>query len=156
WDDEDEDDEDDIYGAAYDDVIYRDSARDGNVGDTLDSGGDPASTEFEQLHRRLEPRLRFINTLAQLWQQASLVIATHTHTLAADAPPDPALEERRSVIRGWILQVRRFQQDLQRLLSSLWRYEIGAPVGDVDANLEYDAELQTKFDLMHAVIAVQT
>ena len=52
-----------LFEAAYEGVVYRDSTRDGREGDTLDSGSTPQTAEVEALTRFFDPRLRFINTL---------------------------------------------------------------------------------------------
>lgn len=152
----DEDDEEDfLFQAAYDDVVYRDSAFDGNVGDTLDTGQSLGDSEFESISRQLEPRLKFLVTLAQLWQ-----IAVTATCGPRDGQPEDVgdvseaeLEERRDVLESWQRRVAQLQTDLGQLLNSVWERQIAAPSGDHDSNVEYDMQLQTKFYLLHTIIA---
>ncbi|MEX1232135.1 MAG: hypothetical protein WEB58_17960 [Planctomycetaceae bacterium] len=71
FDDEDDDGDDDLFEAAYDDIVFRDSAEDGVNESIMDSGERMSLTEIEVLQDRLEPRLRFLHTLTLLWQMAA-------------------------------------------------------------------------------------
>ena len=145
-DDDDEDDDDaDIFGAAYDGVTYTDSADDGVQGETLDSGLYPGNTEFEILNRQLEPRLRFLMTVGHLWQMAAVSVVSWD-----DAPEQ---SDRNETVEEWYRQARCLKQELMRLLNETWDYEIAAEPGDLDANVEYDVQLQTKYYMMHSTIA---
>jgi hypothetical protein len=148
---EDEDDEDNLFGAAYDEVTFRDSADDGNWGDTLENDYGFRNTEFELINRDMEPRLKFLNAVAQLWQMAAVAIVADAHKgkqgeLSFD---EPTL----SAIRDWHQQTQRWQIDLAELMEGVWDHEIAAPSGEHDANVEYDIQLQVKFYLLHQIIA---
>ena len=66
------DEESELFGAAYEGVIYRDSADDGQEGETMDDRPSfQRETEFELIERELEPRLKFLRTIAQLWQMGA-------------------------------------------------------------------------------------
>ena len=170
-----DDEEENLFQAAYDDVIFRDSAEDGHLGETLDTGYDPGNTEFEIIGRHVEPRLRFLNTLAQLWQIAAVAFASQSVTGPAAETGDrgagfPAChgrsagskaclttaddaDEKQDVLLSWRRRARRLEHDLESLLDAIWRYEISAGVGDLDSNVEYDIQLQTKFYLLYTTIA---
>jgi len=148
------DDEDDLFGAAYDNVVFRDSAHDGNIDDTLDSGYAPGNTEFEVLTRSLEPRLKFVNTIAQLWQLSGAHLAAN---MAPDETPDAGTspnvtEDRTATVFQWLQQTSRWQQQLGTLLRSVWAYEIDTLLGDPDSNVDFDLQLQTKYYLLHMII----
>ncbi len=71
---EDEDDADDdatLYGAAYEQVVYRDSTADGHEGNTLDEGHDPTDYELDLEQARLGKRLGFLAVVAELWKMAA-------------------------------------------------------------------------------------
>ena len=68
-------DEESLFEAAYEGVVYRDSTRDGREGDTLESGPSRETAEVDALTRFFDPRLRFINTLAHAWSMAALRFA---------------------------------------------------------------------------------
>ncbi|HID21466.1 MAG TPA: hypothetical protein EYP14_03590, partial [Planctomycetaceae bacterium] len=65
---------DPLYRAAYEGVVFRDSAWDGNVDEVLDSGPVGESSEIELIGRRLLPHLRFLVTLAAMWQETACAL----------------------------------------------------------------------------------
>lgn len=150
-DEDDEDDEEQLFQAAYDDVVFRDSALDGHDDDTLEGGYAPGTTEFELISRNLEPHLKFLMTLAQLWQIAAAAISAQS--LDAKKPDSSDESERNEVLLGWRQRTRELQTELTGLLNAVWDHEIAAPSGEHDSNIEYDLQLQTKFYLLHNVIA---
>lgn len=90
-----EDEEDNLFEAAYEEVVYRDSTDDGFEGEVHDGGTDaPGTTEFEVINRELEPRIKFIMALAQLWQSAVSAMASEilpgTMEHARPTESDPA------------------------------------------------------------------
>ena len=143
------DDEEDIFGAAYDDVVFRDSAEDGNWGDTVDGDHAFRNTEFESINRELEPRLKFLNAVGQLWQMAAAAFAGELYRHANQELLD---DQAAGAIVNWHRQAQRWQIDLAELMESVWDHEIFQPSGDHDANVEYDIQLQVKFYLLHQII----
>ena len=145
WDDD--DDESNLFEAAYEDVVFTDSADDGNIGDTLDGNFAPGDTEIEAINRDLEPKLEFLNALAELWQIAAEVFGEVVGRLSSD--------ERRTVI-GWLSQVRRFRRDLGRLLNEAAEFPIPEPSGDPDSNFEFDIQTQALYYLQHRLVVAAT
>lgn len=150
WLEEDED-EDNIFGAAYEGLVFKDSTDDGNEGEVLDSGNAPGNTEFEILNRHLEPRIKFIMALAQLWQIASTALVAEFQGVASDDRKLSA--EQVDTLSEWARRVRKLQEDLLGLMTAIWERELDETGGDHDANVEYDIQLQTKFYLLNTVIA---
>src|SRR5262245_27568212 len=62
---EDDEGEETLYGAAYENVVFRDSAQDGHQGDTLDESSPHFETDLDLIAAPLETRLRFLVALAQ-------------------------------------------------------------------------------------------
>jgi len=140
-----EDEDHGLFGAAYEGVTFRDSADDGNFGDTFEPTGPlPDAGEFEFFERQLEPRLQFLRMLAQLWQTAS--------GLCARCPRPAAGDDRAEVLSGWLARVAEVQGELLKLLDDLTQRNITAFPGDHDSNVEYDVQLQTKLYLMQTTI----
>ncbi|MGC1273702.1 MAG: hypothetical protein WBC44_08355, partial [Planctomycetaceae bacterium] len=133
-----EEDGDDLFGAAYEGVVYRDSTADGFESSVLDTPATPSGGEFEAILLQLEPRLRFLDLLAQLWRVAAGRIDGKAGEFAASS------EE-------WLPQVERWQRELSRLATAIARQPLGVGSGDFDANVEYDAQLQSKNHLLHLV-----
>ncbi|MDA0833155.1 MAG: hypothetical protein O3A29_07715, partial [Planctomycetota bacterium] len=177
--DDDEDDiEDDLFEAAYDDIVYRDSAEDGINESIMDSGDRMSLTEIEVLQDRLEPRLRFLHTLTLLWQMAAGAYGS-TRIVNASPSDDPTLDDDDMNIRGenvtsipepadstatreeevaewmtaWYQRTLGLEQELLSLLQQLWKYDIPLPSGEHDANIEFDLQLQTRHYLLHATVS---
>ena len=142
--------ETELYGAAYDGVSFRDTASDGNIGDTLDSGSVGGDTPFEQISRRIEPRLKFLDTLTRLWQSTAALFASAART---DLTKDAA--DRPDVILSWCKRTSELRVELNRLLHSLTNATIATPGGDVDSNIEHDMQVQTRFYLQHITMKTQ-
>lgn len=147
---DDSSDENGLFNAAYENVTYRDTTDDGNWGDTLGDGAgfDPYGGAFEELTRRLEPRLKFLHTVGQLWQQAasSFILDAHAGRL------DLSDESVSAAVLGYHEQAAKWQQDLLGLLKSAWQQGIDTIAGDQEANIEYDAQVQAKNYLLHQII----
>lgn len=142
-----DDEEDDLYRAAYEGVVYRDSTADGHWGDTLENEQGFRNTEFEVINRDMEPRLKFLNAVGQMWQLAAC-------RLAADvATAEPSQRGRIQVAAAqWRGQIELWERDLLRLMHTVWKYQIPPSSGDHDANVEYDLQLQVKFYLLTQII----
>lgn len=148
------DEEDKLFEAAYDGIVYQDSTKDGVDGEILDSGNAPGTTEFEILNRQLEPRIKFIMALAQLWQVAAASLSAEMLGPVGDGESQRELDARQTEkLVEWRKQVRRLQDSLLVLMKSVWEREIDETSGDHDANVEYDIQLQTKFYLLNTIIA---
>lgn len=140
------DDEENLYKAAYDGVVFRDSADDGQAGETLDSGYAPGTTEFELLNRQAEPRLAFLHTLFRLWQIAAISLVTREN--GAAEPTD----EETEVIKTWQARAGDLQRGLVALLKETWEHDFDGDTGDLDLNIEYDIQLQSRYMLLHSII----
>jgi hypothetical protein len=149
-------DDDKLFEAAYEGVVYRDSTRDGREGDTMESGPSRETAEVDALTRFFEPRLRFINTLAQAWLMAALRFAAAPREAAAGRTnPSGSQPSREEVISGWRRKARTLSRDLSRLADELAQYEIELPSGDHDENVEYDYQRHAQLYLMHTVVLTQ-
>ncbi len=137
-------DEDAMFGAAYEHVTFRDSADDGQWGDTLDDGSSFESTPFELINRTIEPRIKLLNAVAQMWQMAASSLASRTTTGHDDEALVAAVDE-------WSSQLSEWHRGLLELMRSVWQYQITQSSGDHDANLEFDLQWQVKLYLMHQI-----
>ena len=138
--------EGDLFEAAWENVVFRDSADDGQHSDTVDEGALPGTTEFEILYRQIEPRLRFLHTLGSLWSDAAVVLARQVpETLAA---ADVAMH-----IESWESTIRRILNDLAKLIREISDFEIQTWSADLEANIEFDVQMQSRFLLMQNAIS---
>ena len=147
------DDEDELFSAAYDEVVYRDSTDDGQEGPIMDDKARlDGDTEFERLEKRLDPRLKFLRMMAQLWQMAANLAVERE--LVMD--PEASKESRASrtgqaeSLRHWLEHSMRLQVDLMRLIDELWKGDIGESSGEHDSNVEFDSQLQAKLYLVQS------
>lgn len=145
--DEEDDDESNLFQAAYDEVVYRDSTDDGNDSDTVDEGYAPGTTEFEVIYRQIEPRLKFLHTVGSLWSSAAVSLAKIIGQEGVDAA------EQQTHILEWLTSIRRFLKDLGQLMKEVRGYEIQTYSADLDSNIEYDIQMQSRFLLMQNAIS---
>lgn len=154
--DRDEDDWDDdgvdLFDAAYENVVFRDSAQDGNVGDTLDDGIEKSDTLMDRVTDVLEDRLRFFQTVTDCWREAAVFAIRLERQGTA---PQGFGEDRDETLGRWRKHNEVLFADLARLVESLAAYEPGDPSGDPDSMLDYDRELHLKFGLLNQLIATQ-
>lgn len=128
---------DNLFGAAYEGVVYRDSTADGNEGEVLDSAPSASGGEFEERLRQIEPRIRFLDMLALLWRMAA-------GRLSAGESIQPSVEH-------WQSQAQAFASQLVQLAKTIEKQPLLSGSGDLEANVEYDAQLQSKNHLLHLV-----
>lgn len=152
---EEPDEESELFGAAYEGVVYRDSADDGQEGETMDDRSPfHKVTEFELVERELEPRLKFLRTIAQLWQMGA-TLAVERENVPVDSQSNAFRQMRQAQVeslRHWLQHSIRVQSDLSALIDALWKQEIGHATSEHDVNIEYDTQLQTKLFLIQSAI----
>ncbi len=153
------DDPDAIYGAAYENVVFRDSAQDGHAGDTVDESGSQFETDLDLIATPLETRLRFLVTLSQAWGAvAEFLAGVPRHDGAAPAKdrpqtrPAPTVEQV-EVLCHWEERNDHLLADIGGLMDELAAWEPLEPEGDPDSLGEYDRQLHVKFGLLNAVIS---
>ena len=123
-DSEDEDGEpNSLFGAAYEDVTFKDSTNDGNEGATFEEG-DGSQDELEAESRRLSEHLAFLSSsLARLW-----VMAADFRSIAhaeAKEQDDPDLIGRRvNLMAEWTERAARNREGLLELLVAVSNYKI--------------------------------
>jgi hypothetical protein len=148
-------DEEDLYGAAYDDVTYQDSTGDDTEGEVADGGGPVEEFDLEREGDRLEKRLRFLSTVARLWQVASRFLAPGTEKEAQgdeDRPAATSEFDPSALLSGWLMVARGNQQRLLALLDAVNAHPVPEPGGDYDSLVEFDRRRVLKEQLLHAAI----
>jgi hypothetical protein len=138
---EDEDESEDLYSAAYEEVVYKDSTDD-REGAVSDGSGPAGEFDLEQEADRLERRLRFLSTVARLWQIATRFLARGP---ARAEGPAPAL-------RDWLDTARGNHRRLLALLDAVHAHTVPDPSGDYDSLVEYDRRRVVKEQLLYAAI----
>ena len=141
FDDEEEDDSGELFEAAYEKMVYQDSTDDGNEGDLADDQIDWEYTEWEYEVQRLEQRLDFLTTVANLWKHAVIVWGA--------AAQDP---QRADVFRQWLGQAGTNYRQLIELLETLHSFDFALPSGTHESLVEYDRLRTTKEALVQKII----
>jgi hypothetical protein len=152
--------EDSTFSAAYESVVYRDSAQDGQFGDTVDESTNQYETDLDLICQPIELRLKFQVALSQSWKSAAeWVLAAHASVAPGDSkdrkdvavlPDDGAY---RDAVRQWDHHNDRTIRDLMRLMDELAAWEPIEPDGDPESLGEFDRQLHVKFSLVNAVIS---
>ena len=131
-----------LFEAAYEKMIYQDSTDDGNEGDLADDGLDWEYTEWEYEVQRLEQRLDFLTTVANLWKHAVIVWG------AADRQE----HARAEVFQQWLTQAGTNYGQLINLLETVHSFDFALPSGNHDSLVEYDRLRTTKEALVQKII----
>jgi hypothetical protein len=139
----DEDDElDNLFSAAYEDVVFRGSTDDGVEGDVADEGPDESDYEQEEEAERLRQRLAFLTTVARLWKHAAIAWDADAEGNSTDREP----------LDGWHQQAATRYAQLVFLLESVHRYRITPPSGSHESMVAYDRRRMVKEAVLEQII----
>lgn len=136
-----EDEPDELYGAAYEDVTYQDSTDDDQEGSVAEPGPPLEEFDLEAEAERIEKRLHFLSNLARLWQ----IAARCDRQLSPDAERTPALSQ-------WLAAAREKEQRLLTLIDAVHAYPLPASLGTFEATVEYDRRRVLREELLYTAI----
>lgn len=139
-----EEEEDDVYGAAYEGMTYQDSTDDDEESSVAEGGTTFADFALELEGERVGQRLRFLSTVARLWQ-----IAVQKIDYDKQPSHSPALH---ATLDSWRTTAEINQRKLLTLLDSIHACQIPQPSGSYDANVEFDRRRVLKEQLLYATI----
>jgi hypothetical protein len=137
-----EEESDNLFSAAYEQLTYRDSTDDGIDSSLFESGPDAEESELVFEAERIVGHLAFLAMIAYLWK------ITATVSLSGDV----ADLRRDEVLSGWRDQAAANYRELLELLSAVQRYRIPAPSGAHDSMVEYDRRRGVKEMLLESII----
>ncbi len=141
---DDDDEPEELFSAAYDDVTYKDSTDD-REGAVSDGGGPTDEFDLEEESGRLEKRLRFLSTVARLWQVAA-------RFLAAVHADGAGTTDARQALSGWLAAAVGNRRKLLSLLDAIHAHPLPDPGGDYDALVEFDRRRVLKEQLLYTAI----
>ncbi len=145
---EEDDEESELFDAAYDEMVFRDSSDDGNEGEIFGESVDYEDSEWEFEVQRLEQRLDFLSTVANLWKHAVIVWGGHaTEIIVADNISSPA-----ELFEAWLGQANKNYASLVELLETVHRFHFALPSGSHDSLAEYDRLRTIKESLIQEII----
>lgn len=150
--------EDSLYGAAYENVVFRDSAQDGHTGDTMDDSTSQYDTDLDLIANPLESRMRFLVTISQAWGGVAEWLAGGMRSGLVPQPDGPSsagppTPEQLEVLRHWEERNDAWLTDLGGLMEDLAAWEPAEPEGDPDSLGEFDRQSHVKFGLLNSVIS---
>lgn len=137
------DDEESLFGAAYEDMTYKDSTDDDVDAEVLDFMPQKADFDLAKEAERLEKRLKFLATLARLWNVA-------TRALREARGQDR--QGSQEALAGWLTKARKNYHGLLMLLDAIHDHEVPKPSGSYDSLVEFDTRRVTKERLLSLVI----
>jgi hypothetical protein len=160
-DDDEGQDDDDLYGSAWEGVVFRGSTEDGVEGSIFENDTG-SQDELTREARRISQRLDFLTSVARLWRLAALyTVRLGQPEQPADA--DPQLErvaawDRAAVLERWSEQASANYRQLLELLESVREYRLPTPASRQDAMIEYDQRRYAKESLMEQIVetAIET
>lgn len=137
--------EENLFGAAYEDVTYQDTTDDdeGAVSD----GGPVEEFDLEPEGERLGRRLHFLSTLARLWQ-----IAARTAMEEARGERKPNESRWGQAPNEWLQTAQRNRERLLALVDTIHTHQLREPTGEYDSLVEYDRRRDLKEQLLFAAI----
>lgn len=139
-----EDDDFNVYGAAYEDVVFTDSAQDGFEGEVFD-GGVESHDQIERELYRITGRLDFWDSLSKMWRSAATTALVRFRSdIATNADAD--------ILERWIEHAHRHRRELNDLLDSVRSYTLPSPMGNIDSFIEYDRQRSIKDALLERII----
>lgn len=146
-----EDQEYDIFSAAYEDVSYIDTTDDGISGNIFDTTN---TSQDELLHagEHIDRRLAFHDSLAQQWKIAGLGQAIVLRQ-SLNEIDEHFIQSSLDTISSWSRHLRQNRDELEQLLEAINCYVIAPPVGDFESMTEYDRQRVTLESLMERVIS---
>lgn len=133
-----EEDEDNPFGAAYEGMTYRDSTKDGVEGEMMEAGSPPADAdEWFSRSQWLGGRLRFLSSLFELWRTA---IVRHLPSVSRPGETIIIDDDTSEVLHGWFQQARQQQHGLLQLLEAVQNQPLARSLGTNEALLEDDRQ----------------
>ena len=149
--DEEDDSQENLFEAAYDDVVYLDTTDDGNESEFFD-GSLKSDDALEAEVDRVLDRLEFLSTLASYWAAAASIPLPVIRGADLTEKLGKRLRRRRSIICNWVRQAVENREQLSTLLNNINRYSLPAGGSDHDAMLHYDQHRLYKDTLLDQTI----
>ena len=137
----DEDDsEDNVFGAAYEGVTYRDTTDDGMEGELFEGGESVTDIELVGEAERIVERLSFLTTVARLWKFSATASATR------------GVAGRDGALAAWLEQANGNHRQLLDLLAAVHAHRVPPPRGTHESLVEYDRRRSVKETLLEEII----
>lgn len=142
-----------LYGAAYEEMTYRDTTDDGIEGSLLGEGESPAADDQDGLEaesRRLVEHLVFLESLSKLW-----AIAADIGFATAGDPEAMSPEQatgRLGVMGQWAARAAENRQGMLELIDAIRQYHVAPTGSDAESMRNYDRLRMVRDSLLERVI----
>lgn len=144
-------DDDDLYRAAYEGMVFRESTNDGIDGSIYDPGVHSDESIQAEMHRIVD-RLEFLQALAEYWTE-SVLFVNHPLQALGNGNLDTDFTDRQKLkIDDWEKQAKKNCSDIQRLIRSVQNYALPAPDGSTSSLADYDRQRLYKETLLDQAI----
>ncbi|MCZ6644147.1 MAG: hypothetical protein O7F71_21440, partial [Gammaproteobacteria bacterium] len=151
---EDEEQDEQLFSAAYENVVYRDSTDDGMEGSVFDF--DTHNEDYlQQTSRPIVDRLAFLEQLASIWKLIAVAWSTAVTTESADAMDEEISASIRDLLQNAVTHMSQSRDQLNQLLEAVSRYRLAHPGGDPDSMVSYDRLRLLKDSLTDQIINTQ-
>lgn len=155
FDSPDDDDEDQsLFSAAYDNMVFSDSANDGNEGEVFE-GGFQSDEALEAEVERILNRLEFLGTIASYWRIAATIplpLDRQNGVPKPSADQRTRLQQRLETVGGWLNQAQRNYAKLSDLCDAINNYQVTLSGTDQDSMMQYDQSMVFKESLVNQAI----
>ena len=142
-----DDEEQALFDAAYDDVVYRDSTDDGTESETSEEGTDNKDEILAEANR-LNIHLTFLTALAQMWKGVSLSRQLRVQMQRDDQSRLSSLQ----AMKAWASQAAANRKGLLGLLENAANYAIARCSADQESMARYDRLRMIKESLLDRIV----
>ena len=149
--DSDDDNGEDLYRAAYEDMVYRESTNDGIDGSLYDPSVDSDESIQAEMHRIMD-RLEFLHALAEYWVESSLLVNAPLDSDSISQLEPAFFTAQKQKIDDWVHQADKNCRDTQRLIRSIQNYALPDPDGSSSSLADYDRQRLFKETLLDQAI----
>ena len=147
-----EDELDNLFGAAYEDMTFRDSSDDGMDSAIFDPVDDETTYELEEEVDRIGQRLALLALVARLWKRTAITWGGFD-ACDSKATKDSDDGTRRELLAAWQSEATSRYTQLGRLLEAVHQHRIPTPRGTHESMVEYDRRRVMKDSLLEQIIA---
>ncbi len=136
----------DVFKAAYENFVFKDSTDDGNEGPIYEEGEDNQD-ELAAESKRLTEHLTFLNALASMWKSVAL-----SPNIYCDDPNSDLTRRQIEALQRWCDQSSSQRLGLVSLTRQLHEYRISRSSADQESMSRYDRKRMLKESLLERVI----
>ena len=144
---------DDLYRAAYEDMVYRESTNDGVEGSIYDPSVHSDESIQAEMHRIMD-RLEFLQALAEYWVESALFVNNPLDSFETGDLDDDFFVNQAQKVDDWVRQAEQNCADTQRLIQSIQNYALPSPDGSTHSLADYDRQRLFKETLLDQAIGL--